>query len=95
MKKIVVVSSTPRKGGNSEILAQQFAEGAKAAGHEVAFVSVRELGLKFCIGCMSCQKTYTEKPWRERETERDRKRERLRDIERHRDRQRDRDRESL
>lgn len=57
MKKIVVVSSTPRKGGNSEILAQQFAEGAKAAGHEVAFVSVRDLGLKFCIGCMSCQKT--------------------------------------
>lgn len=54
MKKIVVVSSTPRKGGNSEILAQQFAEGARAAGHEVVFVSVRELGLKFCIGCMSC-----------------------------------------
>jgi len=55
MKKIVVVSSTPRKGGNSEILAQQFAEGAKAAGHEVKYVAVRDLGLQFCTGCMYCQ----------------------------------------
>ena len=58
MKNVVVVSSTPRAGGNSEILAKQFAEGAKAAGHIVEFVCVRELGLKFCTGCMVCQKTH-------------------------------------
>ena len=57
MKKVVVISSTPRSGGNSETLAQQFAEGARAAGHEVTYINLRDLGLKFCIGCMVCQKT--------------------------------------
>lgn len=55
MKKVIVVNSTPRKGGNSEILAGKFAEGAKANGNEVKIICVRELDLKFCTGCMYCQ----------------------------------------
>lgn len=55
MKKIIVVTSSPRKNGNSEILAQKFAEGAKAAGNEVKFIAVRDIGLKFCTGCLYCQ----------------------------------------
>ena len=55
MKKVVVVTSSPRKGGNSEILAQKFADGAAAAGHEVKFVAVRDVGLQFCTGCLYCQ----------------------------------------
>lgn len=54
MKKIVAVTSSPRKNGNSEILAQRFADGAKSAGHEVKFVAVRDIGLKFCTGCLYC-----------------------------------------
>ena len=54
MKKIIVVASSPRKNGNSEILAQKFAEGAKAAGNEVQFVAVRDIDLKFCTGCLYC-----------------------------------------
>ncbi|MDE5601598.1 MAG: flavodoxin family protein [Clostridia bacterium] len=54
MKKIVVVTSSPRKNGNSEILAQKFAEGAMAAGNEVKFVAVRDIDLKFCTGCLYC-----------------------------------------
>ena len=54
MKKVVVINSTPRKGGNSEILAEKFAEGARAAGHSVEVITVRELELKFCVGCMYC-----------------------------------------
>ena len=54
MKKIIVVTSSPRKNGNSEILAQKFAEGAKAAGNEVQFVAVRDIDLKFCTGCLYC-----------------------------------------
>lgn len=54
MKKVIVVTSSPRKNGNSEILAQSFADGAKAAGNEVKFVAVRDVGLKFCTGCMYC-----------------------------------------
>ena len=54
-KKIIVVTSSPRKNGNSETLAQKFAEGATAAGNEVKFVAVRDIDLKFCTGCMYCQ----------------------------------------
>lgn len=55
MKKIMVVTSSPRNGGNSEILARKFADGATSAENEVQFVSVRDINLKFCIGCMYCQ----------------------------------------
>ena len=55
MKKIMIVSSSPRKGGNSDILANEFAKGAKAAGNEVEIVAVRDVDLKFCVGCLYCQ----------------------------------------
>lgn len=55
MKKIIVVTSSPRKNGNSETLAQKFAEGAAAAGNEVKTIAVRDLDLKFCTGCLYCQ----------------------------------------
>lgn len=54
MKKVIVVTSSPRKNGNSEILAQKFAEGAGTAGNEVQFVAVRDIGLQFCTGCLYC-----------------------------------------
>lgn len=54
MKKILIVSSSPRKGGNSDILAAKFAEGAAAAGNETKIISVGDLGLKFCTGCLYC-----------------------------------------
>ncbi len=54
-KKAVVISSSPRKGGNSDILADEFAKGARDAGHSVEKINVRELNMKFCSGCMYCQ----------------------------------------
>ena len=57
MKKVVVISTSLRPGSNSNALAERFAEGAKAAGHEVEFISLRGKEIKFCIGCLSCQKT--------------------------------------
>ena len=57
MKKVIVISTSLRPGSNSNMLAEQFAEGAKAAGNEVEFISLREKEIKFCIGCLSCQKT--------------------------------------
>ena len=56
MKKVVVISTSLRPGSNSNALAEQFAEGAKTAGNEVEFISLRGKEIKFCIGCMSCQK---------------------------------------
>ena len=57
MKKVVVLSTSLRPGSNSHALAEKFAEGAKVAGNEVEFISLRGKEIKFCIGCLSCQKT--------------------------------------
>ena len=56
-KKVLVISSSPRKGGNSDILCDAFAEGAKAAGNEVEKVRIADLKIGYCTGCYACQKT--------------------------------------
>lgn len=56
-KKVLILSSTPRKGGNSERMAEAFARGAREAGHEVELVYLREKKYEFCRGCLSCLKT--------------------------------------
>ncbi len=56
-KKVLVISSSLRKNANSEQLAASFADGARAAGHDVEVVSLRDKEIRFCIGCFACQKT--------------------------------------
>ena len=56
-KKVLIISSSLRAGSNSEILARECEKGAKAAGHEVEFISLKGKEIKFCIGCLSCQRT--------------------------------------
>lgn len=56
-KKILIVSTSPRKGGNSETLAKEFAKGAKEAGHSVEMVCLYDKVIGFCKGCLVCQKT--------------------------------------
>ena len=55
-KKVLILSSSPRKGGNSERLATSFAAGAQAAGHSVKTVFLREKTFCFCRGCLACLK---------------------------------------
>ena len=55
MKKILIISASPRKNSNSEALASAFAEGARAAGHEVEQISLRGKTVEFCRGCFVCQ----------------------------------------
>ena len=57
MKKVIVISTSLRAGSNSEMLADKFAEGARASGNEVEKISLRGKEIKFCIGCLSCQRT--------------------------------------
>ena len=59
MKKVIVISTSLRAGSNSEMLAEKFAEGAKASGNEVEKISLRGKEIRFCIGCLSCQRTGT------------------------------------
>ena len=55
-KKVLILSSSPRKGGNSETLASAFAKGATDAGHQVETVYLREKNYGFCKGCFACLK---------------------------------------
>ena len=55
-KKVLIISSSPRKGGNSETLAAAFAKGAREAGNQVETVSLREKQVGFCKGCLACLK---------------------------------------
>ena len=57
MKKVIVISTSLRPGSNSHAMAEQFARGAEAAGHQVALISLRSKDIKFCVGCLSCQTT--------------------------------------
>ena len=55
-KNVLIISSSPRKGGNSETLAASFAKGAEEAGHKVETVYLREKKYGFCKGCLACLK---------------------------------------
>ena len=57
MKNVIVISSTPRINGNSEVLANEFARGSKDAGHNVEVIKLRDYNLKYCNGCYACHKT--------------------------------------
>ena len=57
MKKILIISSSPRAGSNSEALAEAFAAGAREAGHEAELISLRGKTVSFCHGCFACQQT--------------------------------------
>ena len=56
MKKVLIISTSLRTSSNSEIMAQRFADGAKEAGHDVEFVSLKGKNIAFCKGCLACQK---------------------------------------
>ena len=56
-KKVLVISASPRKGGNSDTLADAFVQGAREAGHEVEKVGLHDKTIGFCRGCLTCVKT--------------------------------------
>ena len=55
-KTILAIISSPRKGGNSETLVEQFVKGAKEAGHSVETVFLRDKKIAPCIACEACLK---------------------------------------
>lgn len=56
--KILIISSSPRKGGNSDVLCDQFAKGAAENGHEVEKISLWEKKIRPCIACYGCMKEH-------------------------------------
>ena len=58
MKKVLIISTSIRNGSNSERLAHEFEKGAKEAGHDVEFISLKDKNIAFCRGCLACQKLH-------------------------------------
>lgn len=56
-QQVLIISTSPRKGGNSELLADEFGKGALVAGHSVEKVCLYDQRIGFCQGCLSCQET--------------------------------------
>ncbi|KLU65665.1 MULTISPECIES: flavodoxin family protein [Desulfosporosinus] len=53
-KKVLVLSASPRKGGNSDLLCDQFILGANEAGHQTEKIFLRDKKIGYCTGCESC-----------------------------------------
>ena len=54
MAKILIVHGSPRKGGNSQIMADAFAEGARESGNEIRQINVGNAKINGCIACEYC-----------------------------------------
>ncbi len=56
MKKVLILAGSPRKGGNSDLLCDAFAKGAKESGHKVTKIRVADKKIGYCTGCYACKK---------------------------------------
>lgn len=54
VKKLLILSASPRKGGNSDILCDQFMMGAKEAGNQVEKIFLRDKKIGHCVACGTC-----------------------------------------
>ena len=57
-KHILILSTSPRRGGNSETLADAFLRGAEEAGHQVEKLCLYDQSIGFCKGCLACVQTH-------------------------------------
>lgn len=57
-KRILVLSASPRRGGNSDILCDEFIRGAAEAGHRCEKVFLRDQTIGYCTGCGVCNTTH-------------------------------------
>ena len=57
MKNVLVISSSLRNDSNSEILARMAIKGSNDAGNKTEFITLKGMDLRFCKGCLACQKT--------------------------------------
>ncbi len=56
-KNVLILSGSPRKSGNSDLLCDAFLKGAAEAGHRVEKIRVAEKRIGFCRGCYACKGT--------------------------------------
>lgn len=54
-KNILILSGSPRKGGNSDLLCDEFARGATEAGNTVEKIFLRDFKIGYCTACYYCK----------------------------------------
>ena len=57
MSNVLVITTSLRYRSNSDILAARLAEGIRDNGHNVEVISLKGKEIRFCLGCLACQKT--------------------------------------
>lgn len=55
-KNILILSSSPRRGGNSDRLCDEFLRGAAEAGHRAEKIFLRDATIAPCMGCSVCSR---------------------------------------
>lgn len=58
MKQVLILSASPRKNGNSDILCDRFAQGAAESGHQVEKIFLASKKIGYCRGCGVCNSTH-------------------------------------
>ena len=56
-KKVLILSGSPRKGGNSDVLFDEFARGAAERGNAVEKIRIAEKTVGYCRACYFCKKS--------------------------------------
>lgn len=57
MKNVLILSGSPRKGGNSDLLCDEFLRGATESGNQVEKIRVAEKNIGYCRACYACRET--------------------------------------
>ena len=56
-KRVLILSGSPRKGGNSDLLCDEFMRGAQESGNAVEKIRVAEKNVAPCKGCYYCKRS--------------------------------------
>lgn len=56
-KKVLILSGSPRRNGNSDILCDEFMKGALEKGNNVEKIRVAEKNIGYCRACYGCRGT--------------------------------------
>lgn len=56
-KRVLIISASPRKGGNSDTLCERFMQGAAESRHHVERVFLAELAIGYCNACDGCRRS--------------------------------------
>ena len=58
MKNVLIISASPRKHGNSDLLCDRFMQGVKDGGNAAEKIFLADKNIGYCCGCGACNTTH-------------------------------------